>query len=76
MNFAIDHGVNADGSVWVAYESLSSLLYKDGELNDKLIMDTLVSAEKCFQDGAIIEARDMLAEIVNAIDDFDREYNI
>ena len=58
------------------YTKKMTKLFENGKLNDKMIKDMLVSAEKCFQDGAIIEARDMLAEIVNAIDDLDREYNI
>ena len=58
------------------YYKKQTKLFENGKLNDKLVKDMLTSATKSFQDGEIIEARDTLIEIVEAIDDFDREYNI
>ena len=41
------------------------------ELKDKKIIAALKQALKDYEDGAIIECRDELADIVNAIDAFD-----
>lgn len=45
--------------------------FKNGELQDKKIMEALQKAAAWYEDGAIAEVRDLLADIVNAIDEFD-----
>lgn len=48
--------------------------FKNGELKDKKIEEALRKAAADYADGAIIEVRDLLLEIVQAIDEFeDRE---
>lgn len=42
------------------------------ELNDRAIVDALRQAAKDYENGEIIEVRDTLAEIVNAIDEFSK----
>ena len=50
--------------------------YKDGSdcLEDKEIQKALEMAAKRFENGEILEVRDMLAEIVNAIDRFEKHF--
>lgn len=43
--------------------------YKDGELNDKRVIEALNKAIEDYKDGELIEVRDTLLEIINAIDD-------
>lgn len=43
---------------------------QDGELEDQKICDALCKASNDYENGEIIEVRDLLMEIVNAIDDF------
>lgn len=50
---------------------MENRFFKKGELNDKLIIKTLLQAVKDYEDGAIEEVRDTLAEIVVAIDEFE-----
>lgn len=47
----------------------------DGEivLNDRKIIRSLLKAAEDYENGEIIEVRDLLAEIVYAIDEFSRE---
>lgn len=49
---------------------------KKHELKDKKIIDDLNRAVEMYEDGEIIEVRDMLAEMVNAIDDFTENYEV
>ena len=49
---------------------------KKHELKDKKIIDDLNRAVEMYEDGEIIEVRDMLAEMVNAIDDFTENYKV
>lgn len=44
---------------------------KNGELEDQKIMEALHQAANDYENGAIAEARDVLVEIVNAIDEFE-----
>ncbi len=44
---------------------------KNGELDDKKIIDALRKATIDYENGELIEVRDLLLEIVNAIDEFD-----
>lgn len=48
--------------------------YKHGELDDERIVAALQRAARDYENGAIIEVRDALAEIVGAIDEFTNEY--
>lgn len=43
----------------------------NGELKDRDIIAALKQAAIDYEDGAILEVRDTLAEIVEAIDEFD-----
>lgn len=43
---------------------------KNGELDDKKIIDALKRAAVDYENGEIIEVRDLLVEIVNDIDEF------
>lgn len=45
--------------------------WKNNELNDAAIIKALNQAVKDYEDGAIAEVRDSLAEIVVAIDEFE-----
>lgn len=48
--------------------------YKNGELEDKEIVKALIQAAVDYENDAISEVRDLLAEIVVAIDKFEEEY--
>lgn len=48
--------------------------YKNGELEDKEIVKALIQAAADYENGAISEVRDLLAEIVVDIDKFEEEY--
>lgn len=43
------------------------------ELNDKQIVKGIKSALKDYQDGAVVEARDTLKDIIRALNDFIRQ---
>lgn len=45
--------------------------WKNNELDDAAIIKALNQAVKDYEDGAIAEVRDSLAEIVNVIDEFE-----
>jgi len=47
--------------------------FKNGELQDREIVAALQQAAKDYENGEIAEVRDLLADIVNAIDDFEDE---
>ena len=49
---------------------------KHGKLQDIEIINALKEAVYDYQDGAIAEVRDSLAEIVNAIDEWEYNYEI
>ena len=49
--------------------------YKDGELDDIGITRALVDAADMYANGEILETRDMLCDIVRAIDRFTEEYD-
>ena len=48
--------------------------YKNGELEDKEIVKALIQAAADYESGAISEVRDLLADIVLAIDEFEDDY--
>lgn len=58
------------------YKKKKTKLFENGALNDELVLSTIDQARRDYGNGAIIEARDALLDVINAIDDFDREYNI
>ena len=45
---------------------------KNGELEDKKIVAALRKAADDYENGALIEVRDLLLDIVDAIDEFER----
>lgn len=55
---------------------MENTFYKKGELKDKQIIKALKQAIKDYEDGAISETRDTLADIVRAIDEFEKDYEI
>lgn len=46
-------------------------LNNDGTLNDEMIIEDIRKSIEMCENGEIIEVRDILVEIVNAIDDSD-----
>ena len=47
-----------------------NLINQDHELNDKSVMVEIDFAKRMYERGKILECRDVLAEIVAAIDEF------
>lgn len=54
--------------------SLRKYMDKDGTLKDEVIIEDIHKAAEWYEDGAIIEAADLLADIVNIINIFDANY--
>ena len=54
---------------------MGNRFYKNGELKDSEIIMALSDAVEAYEDGAISEVRDLLVEIVYAIDEFTYDYN-
>ena len=52
---------------------MSDRFFKNGELRDEKIIAALKKARKWYENGAIIEVRDLLLEIVDSIDEFESE---
>ncbi|NCC06698.1 MAG: hypothetical protein EOM30_01320 [Clostridia bacterium] len=52
---------------------MNNRFFKKGELKDKKIIEALKQAATQYENGELIEVRDMLCEIVEAIDSFDAE---
>ncbi len=50
--------------------------YKNGELKDEEIIKTLEQAILDYKNGELIETRDVLVEIVRAIDAFDKNHKL
>ena len=48
--------------------------FKKGELQDKQIAAALHQAAEDYENGEIVEVKDVLIEIINAITDFEQEY--
>lgn len=46
--------------------------WKNKELDDEAIIKALKQAAEDYADGAIAEVRDSLVEIINAIDEFEK----
>lgn len=51
-----------------------SRFFKKGELQDKKIVAALHQAAEGYENGEIFETKDVLIEIINAITDFENEY--
>ena len=51
-----------------------SKFFKKGELQDEKIIVALKQAADDYENGEIAEVRDLLIEIVKAIDEFDKSY--
>ena len=49
----------------------TSGFFKNGELQDKQIVKALHQAAEDYENGEIIETKDVLIEIINAITDFE-----
>lgn len=47
--------------------------YKSGKLKDKEIVSALRQAADDYENGELIEVRDLLQDIVDAIDEFESE---
>ena len=48
--------------------------FKNGQLKDKEIVKALEQAAVDYDNGEIAEVRDLLVDIVQAIDEFDNQY--
>ena len=48
--------------------------FKNGQLKDKEIIKALQQAAVDYDNGEIAEVRDLLVDIVQAIDEFDNQY--
>lgn len=48
--------------------------FKKGELQDKKIVAALHQAAQDYENGELVEVKDLLIEIINAITDFEQEY--
>ena len=48
--------------------------FKNGQLKDKEIVKALQQAATDYDNGEIAEVRDVLVDIVQAIDEFDAQY--
>ena len=48
--------------------------FKNGQLKDKEIVKALQQAAIDYDNGEIAEVRDLLVDIVQAIDEFDNQY--
>ena len=47
---------------------------KDGTLKDEVIIEDIHKAAEWYEDGAILEVADLLADIVSIIEAFDANY--
>lgn len=47
--------------------------YKNGELQDKEIVAAIRKAADSYENGELIEARDLLQDVVDAIDEFESD---
>ena len=52
---------------------MNNRFFRNGELRDEKIISALDKAKKWYENGAIIEVRDLLLEIADAIDEFESE---
>lgn len=52
---------------------METAFYKKGELKDKEIVAALKQAAVDYENGEISEVRDLLLDIIQSIDEFDRD---
>lgn len=52
---------------------MQNMFYRKGELKDKKVIAALKRAARQYENGEIAEVRDVLFEIVEAIDTFEAE---
>lgn len=50
-----------------------SNFFRNGELKDRKIIEALHRAAEDYENGEIVEVKDVLIEIINAITDFENE---
>ena len=55
---------------------MKSKFYANGELKDKEIVEALAEAKETYENGKIIETRDLIAAIVKSIDQFEKNYEV
>lgn len=55
---------------------MKSQFYANGELNDSKIIEALNEALESYENGELVEARETLSDIVDAIDEFDKKYSV
>ena len=53
---------------------MDNKFYSKGELKDKKILEALKKLPEQYENGEIAEVRDVMEEIVFAIDEFESEY--
>ena len=53
-------------------EKMETKYYKNGKLKDKLIVSALRDAALMYENGEIVEVRDILLDIADSIDEFER----
>lgn len=55
---------------------MDNKFYSKGELKDKKILEVLKKLPEQYENGEIAEVRDIMEEIIFAIDEFESEYRI
>ena len=55
---------------------MKSKFYANGELKDEKILEALAQAKEMYENGEIVETRDLLAEIIKSIDQFEKNYEV
>ena len=55
---------------------MKSKFYAGGELKDQEIIEALAQAKEMYENGEIVETRDLLAEIIKSIDQFEKNYEV
>lgn len=53
---------------------MENIFYEHGELKDSKIIKALSEATENYKDGAIVETRNLLIDIIWAIDEFIKNY--
>lgn len=55
---------------------MKSQFYANGELNDSKIIEALNEAKEMYENGELVEVKDLLVGIVSAIDQLEKHYEI
>lgn len=53
---------------------MKSKFYADGELKDEKVIEALTQAKEMYENGEIVETKEVLTEIVKAIELFEKNY--